>query len=41
MSKRLDPTTAAKDMRNHHLNLNAKTKFANVFGANQSMAFAA
>ena len=41
MSKCLDIATATKDTCKNHLKLIAKTKLANVFGVNQSMAFAA
>lgn len=42
INKCLDSTTAVKEHVKTNLNLNAKTKLANVFGGyNQSMAFAA
>lgn len=41
MSKRLDSATATKDTCNNQIKLIAKNKLANVFGMNQSMAFAA
>lgn len=33
--------TAVEWLRNNQTNLNAKTKFANVFGGNRAVAFAA
>ena len=41
MSKCLDSVTGTKDTCNNQLKLIAKNKLANVFGMNQSMAFAA
>ena len=41
MSKCLDSVTATKDTCNNQFKLIAKNKLANVFGMNQSMAFAA
>nr|DAI20624.1 MAG TPA: hypothetical protein [Bacteriophage sp.]DAU52814.1 MAG TPA: hypothetical protein [Caudoviricetes sp.] len=41
MSKCLDRTTAAKERVITKIKLTAKNKLANIFGANQSMAFAA